>query len=137
MKISKRQLRRIIREEKSKVLNESRHGGVGVGFSGWEANKSADFAKAYGKDARVMHDFGSNAQRSKNLAARAKNAKLREQGELSAAGLQTYKVEMLVAIPPGAEEYILNSIEDGMEFDVSAGEGIIEYSVRQTDGGDY
>ena len=73
MKVSKRQLKRIIREEKSKLLKEQ-----------------------YADD---------------NIPP------------------QTYRVIMLVAVKPGGEEYILNSIEDGMEFDEEAGEGIIEYSV--------
>ena len=45
-------------------------------------------------------------------------------------GLQTYRVTMLVAVAPGQEEYILNSIEDGMEFDEEMGEGIIEYDIK-------
>jgi hypothetical protein len=64
MKISKRQLKRIIKEEKRKLLNE---GGVGIGFANWEVNRSPDFAKAYGKDARVLHDFGSNSARQNRL----------------------------------------------------------------------
>ena len=60
MKVSKRLLVEIIREEKRKLLEES--GGVGIGFSGWSVNKNPDFAKAYGKDARVLRDFGSNQQ---------------------------------------------------------------------------
>ena len=51
---------------------------------------------------------------------------LKEQPE----GVQTYRVTMLVAVAPGQEEYILNSIEDGMEFDEEAGEGILEYDVK-------
>ena len=45
-------------------------------------------------------------------------------------GVQAYRVTMLVAVAPGQEEYILNSIEEGMEFDEEAGEGILEYDVR-------
>jgi|LWDU01.1.fsa_nt_gi hypothetical protein len=60
MKITKRQLKRIIREEKSKLLSEARQGGVGVGFAGWEPNKTADFAKAYGSEARVMRNWSYN-----------------------------------------------------------------------------
>ena len=70
MKITKRQLRRIIKEEKAKLLKEQ------------------------------------------------------------PGGLQTYRVTMLVAVAPGQEEYILNSIEDGMEFDEDMGEGILEYDIR-------
>ena len=64
MKVSKKQLKRIIKEEKKKLLNEN---GVGIGFANWSVNKSPDFAKAYGKDARVIHDFGSNSARQKKL----------------------------------------------------------------------
>ena len=70
MKISKRQLRRIIKEEKARLL--------------------------------------------------------KEQG----AGLRNYRVTMLIALPPGQEEYILPSIQDGMELDEAMGEGILEYDVR-------
>ena len=66
MKITKKQLKRIIKEEKAKLLNETK-GGVGIGFAGWEPNSSADFAKAYGKDAKVLHDFGSNARRQSQM----------------------------------------------------------------------
>jgi len=65
MKVTKRQLKRIIKEEKRKLLKES--GGVGIGFSNWSVNKNPDFAKAYGKDARVLHDFGSNSARQNEL----------------------------------------------------------------------
>ena len=51
---------------------------------------------------------------------------LKEQG----MGLQNYRVTMLIALPPGQEEYILPSIQDGMELDEAAGEGILEYDVR-------
>ena len=71
MKITKRQLRRIVKEEKVRLLNEQ-------------------------EDA-----------------------------------VQTYRVTMLIAVPPGQEDYILQSIEQGMEFDEAAGEGILEYDIRE------
>ena len=46
-------------------------------------------------------------------------------------GLSNYRVTMVVALPPGQEDYILESIELGMEFDELAGEGILEYDVRE------
>ena len=49
-----------------------------------------------------------------------------QEGELS-----NYRVTMLVALPPGQEDYILESIELGMEFDELSGEGILEYDVRE------
>jgi hypothetical protein len=61
MKITKRQLKRIIQQEKSKLLSEARHGGVGVGFAGWAPNKTADFAKAYGSEAQVIPNWVHNS----------------------------------------------------------------------------
>ena len=51
MKITKNQLKRIIREEKHKLLKEAAHGlAPGIGFANWEGNDgrpAKDFAKAY------------------------------------------------------------------------------------------
>jgi hypothetical protein len=71
MKITKRQLKRIIKEEKSKLIKEQ------------------------------------------------------------ALPLQTFRVTMLVAVAPGQEGYILNSIEDGMEFDKDMGEGVLQYDIKE------
>jgi len=46
-------------------------------------------------------------------------------------GLVNYRVTMLVAVPPGQEDYILQSIEQGMEFNEAAGEGILEYDIQE------
>ena len=74
MKITKRQLQRIIREEKGNLLNEAKFGSVGLGFQGWNANQKPDFAKAYGKDARVIRDFGSNqSMQNKVKESRSRN----------------------------------------------------------------
>jgi hypothetical protein len=54
MKITKRQLRRIIREEKRKVLSESRQGGLGIGFANYSPNSHPNFEKFYGKGAQVV-----------------------------------------------------------------------------------
>ena len=80
MKITKLQLRRIIKEEKRKLLKE----------------------QPYIPD-----------------------------GSQGVPGISVFRVDMLVAVRDGAEEYILSSIEDGMEFDADGGEGIIEYSVQK------
>ena len=54
MKITKRQLRRIIKEEKAKLLSESRHGaGLGIGFSNFRRNSRPDFTRAFGDGAYV------------------------------------------------------------------------------------
>ena len=51
MKITKRQLKRIIKEEKRKLLKEAAHGlAPGIGFANWEGSggrPQKDFAKAY------------------------------------------------------------------------------------------
>ena len=61
MKISKRELRQIIKEEKSRLLNEGTHGhAIGLGFEGWSANRTPNFAKAYGQDARVIGQYRNN-----------------------------------------------------------------------------
>ena len=80
MKITKRQLRRIIKEEKVKLLKEQ---------------------------------------------------PLIPDGSQGVHGVSVFRVNMLVAVPDGAEEYILSSIEEGMEFDEDGGEGIIGYSVER------
>ena len=75
MKITKKQLRKIISETKNELINESRFGNVGIGFQGWSANQAPDFAKAYGKDARVLRDFGSNQDMQNNVKeSRSMNA---------------------------------------------------------------
>jgi len=80
MRVTKRQLRRIIREEKSNILKEQ---------------------------PRIIPD-----------------------GSQGIPGVSVFRVNMLVAVKDGAEEYILNSIEEGMEFDEDGGEGIIEYDIQ-------
>jgi hypothetical protein len=70
MKISKRALRRIIKEEKSKLLKEGKTGhAIGLGFVGWEPNQRTDFAKAYGKDARSIGAVHHQASLSEQPAA--------------------------------------------------------------------
>ena len=54
MKITKRQLRRIIKEEKQKLLSESRQGGIGLGFANYSPNSRPNFEKFYGKGAQVV-----------------------------------------------------------------------------------
>ena len=68
MKISKKRLRQIIREERAKLsaeaetgnLNEATKGAPSIGFAGWGPNRTPDFAKAYGKDARVIGQYQNN-----------------------------------------------------------------------------
>tara|TARA_R100000655_G_C2924444_1_gene182892 strand:+ start:161 stop:694 length:534 start_codon:yes stop_codon:yes gene_type:complete len=59
MKITRKQLR--------KIISEAAHGGTSIGFEGWEPNKRPDFAKSYGRDARVVRDFGSNSARASRI----------------------------------------------------------------------
>ena len=64
MKISKKRLRQIIREERARLskkpLNEQAKGAPSLGFAGWEPNRTPDFAKSYGKDARVIGQYQNN-----------------------------------------------------------------------------
>jgi len=53
-KITKKQLRQIIKEEKAQLLNERAGHAVGLGFAGWAPTKKPDFAKAYGRGARTI-----------------------------------------------------------------------------------
>ena len=53
MKVTKKQLQRLIREERAKLLNESR-GVFGIGFGNFGTNDRPNFAKAYGREARVV-----------------------------------------------------------------------------------
>ncbi len=45
--------------------------------------------------------------------------------------LKDFKITMTVRVPAHAVEYVINSVEDGMEFDEEAGEGILNYSVDE------
>ena len=45
--------------------------------------------------------------------------------------LKDFKNTMTVRVPAHAVEYVINSVEDGMEFDEEAGEGILNYSVDE------
>ena len=45
--------------------------------------------------------------------------------------VKTYKITMIIAVNQGSAKYIPVSIEDGMEFDRDAGEGILEYSIQK------
>ncbi len=60
MKITKKQLREIIKEEKAKILEESAKGTPGIGFAGWSPNRTPDFAKSYGRGARVIGQYRNN-----------------------------------------------------------------------------
>ena len=42
-----------------------------------------------------------------------------------------YTITMRVAVDPNAVDMIYNSIEDGMEFEEETGEGILSYDVRE------
>ncbi len=60
MKITKKKLREIIKEEKAKILEESSKGNPSIGFAGWSPNRKPDFAKSYGRDARVIGQYRNN-----------------------------------------------------------------------------
>mgnify|MGYP001180231657 FL=1 len=65
MKITKRQLRRLIREEKRKILSEGKAGlAPGIGFANWDNSGPKDFAKAYhGEYARKTNSAARTASR--------------------------------------------------------------------------
>jgi len=46
-----------------------------------------------------------------------------------ADGVHVYRISMVVAVSDNPA-YIQQSIEDGMEFNAEAGEGILEYDIR-------
>ena len=61
MKITKRRLRQIIKEEKSKLLEEGTRGSAfGWGFGSFRPNQTPDFAKSYGEGARVIGQYRNN-----------------------------------------------------------------------------
>jgi len=65
MKISKKRLRQIIKEERAKLskeqkLNEARTGSPSLGFANFTPNRRPNFAKAYGSEARVIGQYHSN-----------------------------------------------------------------------------
>jgi len=49
MKVTKRQLKKIIKREKANLLQEAKAGlAVGIGFQGWTPNPHPDFSKSFG-----------------------------------------------------------------------------------------
>lgn len=61
MKISKKQLKRIVKEERAKLLKEGEQvKRTSIGFAGYTPNPNPDFAKAYGSEARVMGQYRNN-----------------------------------------------------------------------------
>ena len=65
MKISKKRLRQIIREERSKLskdphLSEGMKGSPSIGFANWQPNRKPDFARSYGSGARVIGQYRDN-----------------------------------------------------------------------------
>jgi hypothetical protein len=80
MRITKRQLKRIIKEEKARLLSEQPTSGPTTA---------------------------------------------------PAPGVGVYRVTMVIAVAEDSSDYILQSVEDGMEFDEANGEGILEYDIKQ------
>ena len=93
MKVSKRQLKKLIREEKRRLLEQD-----------VIPPREEHVDTYYDDDA-----YGQSGNRD----------------------VRNYRVTMLVAVLPGQEEYILESIEQGMEFMEGAGEGILEYDIQE------
>jgi|TARA_R110001583_G_scaffold21333_4_gene81029 hypothetical protein len=117
MKITKRQLRKIIREEKSKILSEARVGNVSVGFQGWSPNKQVDFAKAYGKDAKMV--------KPRSLDSRQRNSPQIKQEQAGLPEMPSQRESDFAMWTAGAwEEEMANSKTGyhGMAVDAAAGE---------------
>jgi len=80
MKITKRQLRRIIKEEKRKLLKEAAAGlAPGIGFANWEGNggrPAKNFAKAY--HGQYAHNVPSSARVASRRSAGVSGDSLRE-----------------------------------------------------------
>ena len=45
--------------------------------------------------------------------------------------LKDFEVTLVVRVPARSIEYVINSIEDGMDFDYDAGEGILESNIKE------
>ena len=46
-------------------------------------------------------------------------------------GMERFEIRMIIDVAAGTGDidYVMNSVEDGMEFDEAAGEGIVDYSM--------
>ena len=51
-------------------------------------------------------------------------------------GMERFEVRMIIDIAAGTGDidYVMNSVEDGMDFDEAAGEGIVDYSMTPVRG---
>lgn len=54
MKVTKKQLNKIIREVKADLIKENAGMGLGWGFGSFQPNSNPDFARAYGSDAKSV-----------------------------------------------------------------------------------
>ena len=113
-KISKKQLRQIIKEERAKLLNESAGHAVGVGFAGWEPKKNPDFAKAYGRDAKTVgHHHQLNEQPvSGGQAQEMSLQQLRDNGAF--ADLQDILMDAIMKIDKWQQEHEVGLEDAGM-----------------------
>ena len=45
--------------------------------------------------------------------------------------LKDFEVTLVVRVPARSVEYVINAVEEGMEFDYDAGEGILESNIKE------
>lgn len=132
MKITKRQLIKIIREQTSGVEDASFSADAfGGGEEDAEAfvdveeesllNQNEQSPEAAG----VVKDIDIIPER-KDLKRKIRQIINEQRNEL-----KDFRVTVVVRVPARSVEYVLNSIEDGMEFDEEVGEGILSYDVQE------
>ena len=141
MKITKRQLRRIIREETIGVEDANY---TADSFGGGEAgeemfidvdadellNVNEKRPGATGKvaDIEVIPERKRITKRQlRKIIAEEKQKLLKE----NLGDLEDFKVTVFVRLPARSVDYIYDSITDGMEFDEEMGEGILDYKVEK------
>ena len=128
MKISKRRLRQIIIEEKARLetdsagtLNEARTGAASLGFASFAPNRNPDFAKAYGKDARVIGRYQNNNNDIMEQPMPAPSADPKENAfqELKMGGafqqLQEMMTEMELQLDQWQQKHEVMMVDAGLE----------------------
>ena len=136
MKVTKRQLRQIIREEKQKLtptLMEKDSVAVNKAIdriNPEEMSKAELELLSMKLDDLIRQLSESNVKITKRQLLQI----IKEERAVLAENrdeLKDFKITMTVRVPAHAVEYVINSVEVGMEFDEEAGEGILNYSVDE------
>ncbi len=111
MKVTKRQLKRIIREERARLLNESSVGLMpGIGFAGNSINPNPNFARAY---------HGSYAD---SPASQAMKRNHRERRVAEVGGLGRMESQLTFGQEIESLRYLFDSKNIDYELDRSGGE---------------